>query len=222
MKHPKISIIHPTARLPHGWYPSFSTWNARAEKPEDIEYLLVIDEGMPEPNLPVNDTRFSGTHLLINRGAKSSVAAANLGAQLSGGDLLILAQDDLYPPQNWDTQILNALGDKLYQDAVIRCKTGMPRDNDLLFVLNMTRTRYKRLGYMFYPDYISMYADDDLTQHAMYDNVIVSALDIKFYHHHWTTTGAEEDETYRWQNRPEAAIKGQKVFQARKERNYAA
>ena len=42
-KKPRFSILHTSAR-PHAWRAVYDAWLAAADHPEDVEYILVVDE----------------------------------------------------------------------------------------------------------------------------------------------------------------------------------
>jgi hypothetical protein len=85
----------------------------------------------------------------------------------------------------------------------------------------LSRERYERFGWVFYPEYESMYADNDFTQMAKRDKCIIDARHLIFPHKHWINQQREKDEQDRAQNSEQAYNEGAKLFAARKRVNFA-
>ena len=104
-------------------------------------------------------------------------------------------------------------------EFVIEVSTGTPDEHNRgIFVMPIvSQSRYERLGYLFYPEYESMFADNDLCSHARQDGVVIDARHLMFPHKHPLVTGdgSTWDEAYRVQNRPEAFEMGKRIFEAR-------
>jgi hypothetical protein len=81
----------------------------------------------------------------------------------------------------------------------------------------MSRSRYLRLGYVLYPGYESMYADNDFTEHAQLDGLFVDAQDLpEFPHRHPFWTNAPMDTQYEAQNSPKAYQLGANLLNIRR------
>jgi hypothetical protein len=99
-------------------------------------------------------------------------------------------------------------------------KTGGTADErGLLTVQILNRARFDRIGYLFHPSYVSMYADDEFTKHAERDGVIVDS-DIMFRHEHWTTGERQKDRVYDDQNKPERYRFGKAVLDWRQQNGF--
>lgn len=217
-----LTIIHPTARIrpsegfPEAWREAERRWYAAAEHPEEIEYVLVVhtsrwSEVWAEP------PRFSPwlrTVLICNRGRDCCVDQCNAAGAAVIGDLLIVSMDDLFAPEGWDTLLLQAVPD-LRADAVVHCSSGSPDDYRLFIPQIMTRTRYRRLGYIGYPGYESMFVDREFTDHARQDGAVVEAMHIEFEHRH-PRFGHPTDAVYAQENRREAYSSGRALYEQRK------
>src|SRR5208337_3522694 len=95
-------------------------------------------------------------------------------------------------------------------EFIIEVTTGRERDGELITNAIMSRKLYERWGYFYWPEYESMYADDDLTAHARLENVVLSAPHIRFQHTPFN------DEIRGRQNRSEAYILGECILQQRR------
>jgi hypothetical protein len=60
----------------------------------------------------------------------------------------------------------------------------------------LTRARYIEQGYLFHPDFFSMYSDDWFSECAQRDGVVIDARDVIFEHLHPAFGKAEVDATY--------------------------
>ena len=181
-----FSILHATKRLPHGWRNSWTEFLEQADRPEVLEYLLCVDRE------DVSRERIEVDRFLINDGRACPVDAWNFAARQSVGTVLIIGADDLFPCEHWDTQILEAIGD-LSKPAVLWVDVA-DNNPDLITHPIVTRAWYEQPGRggmphgeFFYPDYFSMGCDDELTEYAHRDGVVIDAREtIHWRHEHWT------------------------------------
>ena len=209
---PVFSLCHSTARGLHGWENAAREWIERAAHRQAIEYVLCSDAGEN-----VSDFRppcGSFKHVL-NHGRKCAVDGWNVAAAASTGKFLITVADDWLPPKNWDLELLKLIPD-LEKESVVWVRTGAPSEEIMFFSL-LTRPYYERKGYIFYPEYIGMFADNDFTECALKDGVVIDARDRLpvFQHFHPDYGTAQADEIYVRQHRSEAWRVGQNVYNRR-------
>lgn len=219
---PLISLCHTTARLPEGWKKAMDLWFRRCDHPELIEYILGIDEGEEFPDLEGSGYLglFPRVAVVVNRGRKCAVDGWNATAMQATGQLLITVADDWYPCEHWDTELLRLIPN-LDGEYVVKVETG--GDSELLTFSIVTRVYFDRLtreygyqGGFFYPEYISMYADNEFTDLAQRDRVILDGTNLTFEHDHPLYTGAEMDDIHKRQHRPEAFEVGEAVYERRR------
>ena len=112
-----------------------------------------------------------------------------------------------------------------FGECVLRMSTGTPQEceRNITVMPVVSRERYEKLGYVFYPEYESMYADNDLSEHAQQDGVFIEgpASPVFPHRHPFFTQAAEMDEAYRRQNRLEAYQKGEKILARRRAAKFA-
>lgn len=234
---PLFSILHTSAR-PNAWRAVYEDWLSKADNPELVEYVLVVDKRWGFEELPVLRTQ---DKVLWNVDRKCYVEGVNIAARAATGKILIVNADDQFAAHCWDTDILAlhvnaALGQppfpstvkdliaQPYSSFVIWGRTGTRDEVErgIIVMPIVSRDRFERNGYIFYPGYESMYADNDLCAHAKQDGVIIDAPELMFPHRHplvdkaSSITGGDWDEAYREQNRAQAYSLGEKLFQARK------
>lgn len=225
---PIFSICHATAR-PGGWQESARAWLSKAKHPEQVEYVLCIDErwGFPKSNpLPIGGPMVS--RIVWNEGRRCMVDGFNTAARAATGQILILNSDDMFPPDGWDVTLqrlirqhrgLENAGPEVAfaREFVIQVSSGTPADERGLMVLQiLSRARYERLGYALYPKYESLFADDDFSEHARHDDVVIDARHITVEHRHpdWNPAIAR-DAVYDHENAPEVWKRGNAIYQKR-------
>ena len=243
-RRPLISVIHPTRRIeasagfPQGWRSVYDAYRAACENPACVEYILVVHSSRWKQFWPSDfynnaDVRFWGRLRIVeNTGRDCVVDQLNAGAKAATGVVLMGAMDDMYPPQDWDLKILEAMcGPRdsqgnfpgigaLDRETILVCGTGagVERDRELMIAGAVTKNRVDRIGYLLDPDFESMFADNMYAYLARQDEkagacVIADRMDIQFRHEHpILVTDKPIDETYEVQNRKDAYQSGYATF----------
>lgn len=217
MSQPVISLCHTTARLPDGWRAATQAWFDNCDHPEQVEHCLTADDSRIMADVLQNGAIFPNTKTGVNPGPKTAVAGWNFAAKLSTGKLIISLADDWFPCPHWDTELLKMIPD-LDGEYVLDVDTC---GNDHLLTFSLLTRAYlmkysKGEGWLFYPEYTGMYADNDFTDSARLDKVIINARHLKFPHRHPNYfADVEPDAIHLWQGRPEAWRTGIKVYKKR-------
>lgn len=244
MNVPLFSILHTSAR-PEKWREIYDAWIKAAVNPDQVEYVLCVDERWGfEPYtmgpIPPFGTRNTVDRMCWNTSRRCYVDGVNTAAKASTGRILIVNADDQYPCEGWDEELLKAIADsrfvkfrEIQSEFVIEVSTGTPQEHErgILVMPILSRARYERLGYVFYPEYESMYADNEFCEHARQDAVVIDARHLMFPHRHplfdasvrksgkdWRNT----DEAYAAQNRDEAFRLGDYIFKYRRKVRFGA
>lgn len=229
MNRPVFSVLHTTARTPSGWMPSYRHWIQSAANPASFEYILAVDAGEEAKVSAAMAQEGIGpaqVKLVVNHGPRSCVAGWNRAAEVAEGHILILNSDDMFAPANWDAELLATVqsarksvgflpgGRK--DEFVIHISTGSPRDAELITLPIFSASRYHRLGYALWPEYPSVFCDDDFTQHAYADQVVIDARHLTFRHENPYLGAGQMDEVYERENRSEAYRVGLDILNRRK------
>ena len=225
---PTFSILHTSAR-PDAWRAVYDAWMANAVHPEDVEYILVIDPrwGFPTVNSGDSSCVFGmriQDLVVVNVGRMCYVDGVNLAAQAASGKVFIVVADDQFPCEQWDLVLLQHDKERDYHlplsgEFVARVNTGTPqeRERNIAVMPIVSKVRYDRLGYLFYPGYESMFADNDLAEHAQQDGCMVELDTPVFPHRHaWFDKSVPFDAAYTRQNRQEAYEIGARVLADRR------
>lgn len=185
-----ISLIHPSRGRPEKAKATFDLWMGNASGKNDIEYIMSVDLSDPKiKEYQRLSNQMPGTKWAISDN-RNLVEAANAGAIHCKGNLLILISDDFECPKNWDEIILKAVKNK--SDFVLKTADGL--QPELVTLPIMDRVYYERQGYIFYPGYQHMFADDDLTVKAKSEGKLIARKDIVFKHRHHVTGATEKDD----------------------------
>jgi hypothetical protein len=201
-------------------YSQYKNWIAKSTGLVPIEHILSIDIDEPQ----ANEYRQLFTDSLIVQDNPSDgyvVGATNAAAKHAKGDILIYLSDDFDCPTQWDVLIRRKLTDGKEQLLKVDdCLQGF--NVAVLTIPIMTRAFYDRFGYFFYPEYKSMFCDEDLYHVARIINGLVFAPDLKFPHLHPSNPTKElqgtSDATY---NRSNGMwTQGQTLHNKRRLNNY--
>lgn len=222
-----FSICHTTAR-PKGWQESYRAWMAAHSGKGisglgwcDLEYILCMDRRWGFTAEDAHAARKAGITVVWNTVRKCMVDGYSYAVAASHGCVLILNSDDMFPCPNWDEVLAEPIwsaGKRL--DYVVQVSSNTPADARGLMVLQiLSRGRYERLGYALYPEYESMFADDDFSEHARHDGVVIDARHLVFEHRH---KGVFTDAVYQHQNRTESYALGERVIARRRAEGFAS
>ena len=220
-----FSLCHATARFPQ-WKDAAEAWLAKCDHPEHVEYLVAIhgdDIHRVMRGDQISDLGFGSGRLVVNNERSCSVDNWNAAARQAKGQILLNVADDWFPCEHWDTKLLELIPD-LSAEVAIDVDTGSsgyPNAHHLIPFSIITRPYLERLksdyGYdgFFYPEYTSMYSDEEFTWLAKRDGVVVSAWQHLFEHRHPVHGKGQMDDVYRKQNAPEHYDAGKKLMDRR-------
>lgn len=192
----KISLLHATRGRVQQAAAARRKWLEKAANPDAIEHIFAIDADDAESIQYLTLWR----HRIV-QGDGGPVRAWNYAAEASHGEILIQLSDDWEPPMHWDKIILDRIGDTS-KPAVLQISDGHRKD-DLMCMAILTRARYLDQGYLFHPDFFSMYSDNWFSECAHRDGVVIDARDVVFEHLHPAFGKGEMDAVYQRSNTPE-------------------
>ena len=221
---PTFSLCHATARVPFGWHDAYSKWIYEADAPQLCEYILVVDapQGTSiNTNEPVYTAKIPGTSKVVYQHTHNGcVAPWNKAAKESTGKVLIMVQDDWFPCPHWDTELLRVIPDVEGEYVVDPYVGAYPESRGLMSCGILTRKRYERFGYYHYPGYLSLYGDDEFTEVARRDGVVIPAKHLKMLHDHPIEGSRPFDKVYEQENACTAVELGAKLFAERKSKGF--
>lgn len=207
----KFSLVHPSRQRVEKCKEAINNWTSRfSNSVHTFEYILSVDndDEMLEEYRAL--AKKSGANIVINNNT-CCVEAANYGATFAKGDIIILVSDDFCPPYNYDI-ILGAYFKN--EPQIFQIDDTITKSIITLPIIN--RAAYDELKFVYYPEYKSMFADNDLRLVAESRGWLVDITFVKFEHRHWVNNLAEKDDAYIRQNSDEFWKHGSEVFERRK------
>jgi hypothetical protein len=209
-----ITVIHPTCRFANAVLRR-EEWLSKAEKPNEIEYIFGIAE---------EDLEHADKHILayphaisapVPAGHSTAVANHNAASRAASGKIIIVAQDDVHPPEGWDMMVRNKLKPHLNKPVVLHLHDGH-REDQIMIVQCVTRPWLERAGCDILPtEYDGYFSDTEFSWRAYKAREVIDGREIRFFHNHPAFTGAACDAAYMRQQNPEAFERGLKTFRAR-------
>ena len=222
---PIFSLAYTTVR-PKTLPEVIKLWNERSRH-KTHEWVVAVDDGDTASAQAGNDAlreavyskSASSGRLVVNTGPKNCVAGWNCAAAATQGKVIICVSDDFLPPYNWDELLLGLKPQNwINEEHVIKVADGYVGD---IFVLSiLTRKRYDRFGYVFYPSYISMFCDTEFGEVATRDGVVIEANHLLFEHLHPDCGKRQRDESDLVHASKERWRAGEMLFNLRKSLNF--
>ncbi len=151
---------------------------------------------------------------------KSKIEAVNANLQGVAFDVLLLASDDMIPQiKGYDTIIREKM---FYEfpdtDGVLWFNDGLQGSNlNTLCILG--KKYYDRFGYIYHPNYKSLWCDNEFTAVSKQLKKYVYCEDVIIKHEHpAAVAGMVEDELYQHNNKFESADR--MIYENRKKKNF--
>lgn len=180
---------------------------------EPVEWILSVNDNDPSYSNYFSSFGELGIEVVSDR-FNGMVAASNAAAKIATGQILILVSDDMHPPQGWDYKLLRDLRLNSDKPCVLQIHDSI-RD-DIMTLPIMNRAAYDKLGYLYHPSYISMFADNDLAETAKAHKMYYRSTIEGFEHRHWINGKSQKDATYEREGSTVAWQLGEKVYNQRK------
>lgn len=181
-----ISLLHPTIR-PEAWQAASRAWIETCESPANVQYVLVPEPGVGFGRFAPAEFPLVGDGFIsLNKRGRGLPQAFNHAASVSDGRILVTIADDLWPCAGWDRILLEAVGTT--EIAAVWAEVGIPHlDSQIIVHPILTRGYYEqRGGQIFHEGYTAWYADNEFSDIAMRDGVIIDARErLKFKHAHF-------------------------------------
>lgn len=194
-------------------------WRERAILPEEIEIIISTDKDDPK----FKGFRFpNGVRHVIQPDPKGDcVKGWNVAAAAAKGKVMIAVADDFIPPEHWDSKLSSFISQYPQGwdgEYVVKVSDGYNADLATLGIV--TRKRYNRFGWLFYPQYESMFSDTELTHRAMQDGVILNANHLLFEHIHPDAGKRQRDASDMVHASPHRWALGETIFRYRQLRGF--
>jgi len=213
----KILFKYATRGRPDWFRSTLSIYYNMISADCDFEFVITIDEDDESMNTPsikafMNGIKYLkyyyGTH-------KNKIEAINDNLENLDYDILFIVSDDMIPQvKGFDKIIINDMKKNFPNiDGALHYHDGFCGKDNTITLSIMGKKLYEKIGYVYHPDYWSLYCDNEFTD-------VVRELDKYFYNpkviveHKWHG-GRNADETYKASNR--SSDHDEKVYNDRKE-----
>lgn len=210
----KISIVHPSYGRPLQALECYVQWRKKSKHYNNIQWIISLssDDTKIDEYCDLFDNIENVTLLISD--TMNVVQAANIACKYITGDFIILVSDDMYACDNWDDELIKIFEENKDKPLIVQIDDSIRKDIMTLPIMNYKA--YEKLQYLYHPKYISMYADNDLTEVAKSHNMYYDATHLKFDHRHYSVGKSEIDDTYRKENSNIAFEIGKRIFEDRK------
>ena len=222
----RVAIIHPSFGRPELSLNAENEWFSKADKPNEIEYFIALDDNDPDLDKYLVQSRPSFGRVSVDIGnSRTGIQAMNRAAKKISPttELIMVVADDQGCPVHWDTEMFKLLEgiDNFKEPKYIYVSDGfsdMSKDEGPKYAY-INRAFYNRVGFLQCPEYHAMYADNDYFECAKILGMVRAPL-LVFPHRHHSRGQGKWDEIYWRTNNLESVYQGQKVFADRKNRHF--
>lgn len=182
-----ITIIHPSRSRPEQAEATIKLWLGNATHKDQIQYILSVDHNDKDLKRykAIAERNGINTHIALN---KSAIEAINRAARKAQGNILIVVSDDFLCEEGWDEKLLKELEGK--EDYLVKTRDGIQPTLVTLPILD--KKYYNRFGYVYSPDFVHMFCDQEMTSVAMMLGRLIK-LDLFFEHIHYSTGKFKKD-----------------------------
>lgn len=182
-------------------------WLDAATSPHRVEHLFAVDGD----DLATVAAVANYPHVVVTKSEGGCVAAWNLAASQSHGDILVQLSDNLETVEGWDDQFVRRLRD-VAQPGVLRVSDGYTIDDGIPIPV-FTRPWLRHLGSFLHPEYFSQFSNDEFSFRAYEAGVVIDARDLVIRAKSpRNDSSVPKDSTYNRQNAPEHFFKGEALF----------
>jgi hypothetical protein len=163
----KLLIKFPTRNRPEKFKKVLQRYIDGLSGKHDVKFVITMDHDDSTMNTPEIKDWLNSLPVKIkyNYGhSKSKIEAVNADLENEDADVLLLASDDMVPQlKNYDDIIFDCFRQVFPTfDGAIKFHDGL-RNDDLMTLCVMGWPLYKEFGYIYHPEYTSVYADNEQT-----------------------------------------------------------
>lgn len=191
--HLRILIKMPTRSRPETAVRVLTQYLQLADRKDDI-YMVTYDDTDRTMNNPAMKERLRALcpKMVLNGGTSTSkINACNRGIHLVKEEwhILVLASDDMEcVKQGWDTIIRTAMAKNFPDtDGALWFWDGDKNTEGKLCTMNIMGYKlWKRLGYVYNPEYSSLWCDNEYTDVIRMLEKVVYSRQVLFKHEHFS------------------------------------
>jgi len=221
----RLVIKFPTRNRPEKFKSVFTRYMTFLSGRHDVRFVVSMDADDATMNNDAMrewfETRKRNADIKYCYGySKSKIQACNADMEGEYGDVLMLASDDMNPQQMSYDEVVFKCFEQAFPDfsGAIKFWDGLrPKEDPLMTLTVMGFPLYKQFGYIYNPEYKSLYCDNEQTEvcHRLGKLAIAPYCIIR---HEWTN---EPFDTLHARNENKDMYDvDSKTFEARKAKNF--
>lgn len=215
----KILFIHPSRGRPEMAARSSSSAVSTMTSGASFRYVFSLDSDDPELGRyrEILEGLEFPKEVLVSDNPYVIPAVNIAAARLQNEDLIINIADDFGFQKGWDSKLIRFISAVNRPDYLIHV-TDLPNGVAIPVIQIVSAMLYRRLGYFFYPRYMSMYADQDLLEacQSIGAAIVYAGEPMGLEHNHPSFGRGSWDDTYARENRPECYRHGEAVLAQRR------
>ena len=221
----KILVKFPTRGRRDLFFQTLDLYYSMALDKKNLFFLVSLDNDDPEmSNADVNEKLLSYDNLKFFYGvSKSKIHAVNrdLDLFMDDFDIIILASDDMIPQILGYDEIIRNKMNEFYPDldGILFFNDGYRKD-ELNTLCILGREYYYRFGYIYYPGYVSLFADNEFMKvgYLLNKQIYIDECIIKHEHPDNGFVGMSRDNIHVLNNKFYHFDKS--LFEQRKSKNF--
>jgi len=222
----KLVIKFPTRNRPEKFKHHLTKYIEFLSGKHNVRFVITCDEDDPTMNNEATKCWFAEIQKendikVVYGQSKSKVEACNADLEGETGDVLLLASDDMLPVVNhYDESIYGAFQQVFPEyDGAVKFADGL-RSDQLMTLPCLGWKLYKAFGYVYHPDYTSLYCDNEQTQSCFMLNRLAESKHC-IIQHRWVPGNHElADKLHQRNEDSEMYAKDEKVFERRKIKDF--
>lgn len=217
---PRLLIKFPTRGRPDKFFTVLEKYRSMSRSGR-VRFVVSCDTDDSTMNNEEVRSKFSSyDNVEVHYGnSKTKIQAVNADMQNQDFDICLLASDDMIPQcDGYDVKIIDQMKQNYPDmDGVIWFSDGYQKEKlNTLVVLG--KRYYDRFGYLYHPDYVSFYSDNEFMQVAFMLGKQTYVDDVIIKHEHPDNTKESADMTYAVNN--QHVIRDHYVFNVRAQKSF--
>jgi len=190
----KFLFKYATRQRPEWFKETLTRWRSLLSGKHDYQFVVSIDqddETMNNPEMLDFCSKMKGVEVCIGQ-SKTKIEAINADMQGRDFDILVVVSDDMTPQvRNYDDMMARDMTANFPDlDGALHYNDGQHGRDVLITLSVMGKKLYDRFGYIYHPDYISVYCDDEFTDIVRQWKKVVY-IDRVIVRHEWKKYGSD-------------------------------
>ncbi len=195
----KILFKYPTFGRKDWFFSTLDQYYAMIDNKTDFKFVISMNNNDPSMNNDEVKAKLDGySNLEYHYGDHScKIAAVNADMKGQDFDILFLVSDDMIPQvQGFDNRIREDMRANFpLLDGALHYNDGFYGKDVTITLSIMGKALYDHFGYIYHPDYKSIYCDNEFTEVVQGMKKVVYSPDV-IVKHDWKGGGNSADETY--------------------------